>query len=612
MKKKEILDCTLRDGSYVLNFNFSLLDTFLITKVLFESGINYVEIGHGLGLGASKNKKIKKSLHNDNDYISVSNLAKVSKLNKIGCFCFSRNVTNKDFDNAKKNGLNFIRFAFEIKNLTKLKKDIIYCKKIGLEVHLNLIKTYKYSLLEIKNILKKIDKLDINYLYIVDSSGGMTNLEIEKYIKFIKNKINKSIGIGFHGHNNLGLANSNCIIALNNGASIVDTSMLGMGRGAGNAITESVVAYLMREKYLRKIDITKILNFIKNYLVKIFPQKYLVENVLMGKSYFHDSEIEKLKKLSKKNKVNYLNALNKISFRKGINQKQLNIKYLNDKKSIKNILDKNNFFENERLLSNVYEDISSFKKDLIAQSLKINSPNILTVCRGKRLEFKIYKEMELVIGHIVSPSTKKDDEILKFFKSFNIFFDTDIKRKNYFNYSEIEVNLKACKDVLNIKKYKFIKFHGSFNKDFLNSFDIYPLNKKEKKGIYIVNKQIRKITKNSDLLLLNNVNINISKNLNVNIIKPNYGLVLASEVKRLLELNKTNFKYKKRIKINKNLFVIEKGNIGKENDIVVDSILSPNFLIGQSDGRGGIKRKFKIDRLSKIEILNWIYQSSIK
>ena len=59
MKKIEILDCTLRDGSYVLDFNFSLLDTYLITKVLFESGVNYVEIGHGLGLGASKKKKYK-------------------------------------------------------------------------------------------------------------------------------------------------------------------------------------------------------------------------------------------------------------------------------------------------------------------------------------------------------------------------------------------------------------------------------------------------------------------------------------------------------------------------------------------------------------------------
>lgn len=102
MRKTQILDCTLRDGSYVLDFNFSLLDTYVITKVLFESGINYVEIGHGLGLGASKKKNIKNSLHSDDEYIKISNLAKQKNENKIGCFCFSKNVKNKDFHFAKK------------------------------------------------------------------------------------------------------------------------------------------------------------------------------------------------------------------------------------------------------------------------------------------------------------------------------------------------------------------------------------------------------------------------------------------------------------------------------------------------------------------------------
>ena len=49
----EILDCTLRDGSYVLNQNFNQFETSLITKVIFESGINYVEVGHGIGIGAN-------------------------------------------------------------------------------------------------------------------------------------------------------------------------------------------------------------------------------------------------------------------------------------------------------------------------------------------------------------------------------------------------------------------------------------------------------------------------------------------------------------------------------------------------------------------------------
>ena len=56
MNKIEILDCTLRDGSYVIDNHFSKSDTSIISSILFNSGINYLEVGHGLGLGASSKK----------------------------------------------------------------------------------------------------------------------------------------------------------------------------------------------------------------------------------------------------------------------------------------------------------------------------------------------------------------------------------------------------------------------------------------------------------------------------------------------------------------------------------------------------------------------------
>ena len=76
-------------------------------------------------------------------------------------FLFSNNVTNKNFHFAKKSGLDFIRFAYEKNNFIKIKKDIEYCKKVGLEVHLNLIKTYQYSLPDLRSILKKLISLEL-------------------------------------------------------------------------------------------------------------------------------------------------------------------------------------------------------------------------------------------------------------------------------------------------------------------------------------------------------------------------------------------------------------------------------------------------------------------
>ena len=615
MKKSQILDCTLRDGSYVLNFNFSLIDTFLISKVLFESGINYVEIGHGLGLGASKIKKIKNSLYSDNDYIKISNLAKVSKKNKIGSFCFSNHVSYKNFDEAKKSGLNFIRFAFEKNNFTKIKKDINYCKQIGLEVHLNLIKTYKYTKNQFEMIIENINQLNIDYLYIVDSSGGMTGKEVKSYIKSARKKLLKKIKIGFHGHNNLGIANSNCVAALENGAEIVDTSMLGMGRGAGNAITESVAAYLIREKYVKEIDLKKILFFIRNYLLKIFPQKYLIENVLMGKSYFHDSEIEVLKDFSKKNKINYLSALDKISFKKGFNKKKIkkDIFKINNVSKIKdNYFSQKKLIGNEKLLPRKFSNFDDFKKNLVAQSLKLNAKKVITICRGKLRDFKIYNEFGLALGHIVSESRIVDKQIIKKFKDFNIFFDKNLNKENFYNYSEEEIKIKACMDVINLKKYKIIKFVGNFEKDFKYRINQIKTSSVSNKILYILNdNKIPKINKRCDALILSNIKKSDVTNNKINFIKPNYGIVLAGEVKRILQLKSSKESYKRRVKINKNLYIIEKGTFGKEGDIVVDDILNPHNIIGQSNGLGGIKKELIINSSAKKQILDWIYNLSV-
>ena len=78
MNKAEILDCTLRDGSYILNYNFNQFETTLISKLLFNSGINYVEVGHGVGIGA--NKKNSNSFCTDEKYIESASSVKKNKI----------------------------------------------------------------------------------------------------------------------------------------------------------------------------------------------------------------------------------------------------------------------------------------------------------------------------------------------------------------------------------------------------------------------------------------------------------------------------------------------------------------------------------------------------
>ena len=99
---------------------------------------------------------------------------------------------------------------------------------------------------------------------------------------------------------------------------------------------------------------------------------------------------------------------------------------------------------------------------------------------------------------------------------------------------------------------------------------------------------------------------------NLRYIKPNYALVLSTEVKRILNYSSVFQNSLGRIKINKNLFVVSKGVVGKKNDIVVDNNLTPNRIIGQSDGFGGIKEKINLNEVSRKHLIEWMYNLNIK
>ena len=440
----------------------------------------------------------------------------------------------------------------------------------------------------------------------------MKTSELINYIKAVKKVMNKNIKIGFHGHNNLGIANANCIAAIENGVSIVDTSMLGMGRGAGNAITESLAAYMQREKIIKNLDIKKMLNFIKNYLSKIFPQKNLIENVLIGKSYFHDSEIDKLKNISKKNKMNFLSLLDKISFRKGINENKILGK--NNLKNKDNLYSNFNYLtqDNKLILEN-FTSINNFKKNLNAQIKKVDCEKILTICRGKKFKMNIYNEAEIIVGHIVSENLKMDNKIIKKFKDYKIFFDEEINRNQSFSYSEEEVKEKACLDIIKSKTYSSIKFIGKFKNDFKYKIKKNLRLNNKANLIYFINRnKIPKLNKNADIVMLQDkMKIDYTEN-NLRYIKPNYALVLSTEVKRILNYSSAFQNSLSRVKINKNLFVISKGVVGKKNDIVVDNNLTPNRIIGQSDGFGGIKEKINLNEVSRKHLIEWMYNLNIK
>ncbi|GAA4666795.1 hypothetical protein GCM10023347_19390 [Streptomyces chumphonensis] len=233
LEKAEILDATLRDGSYAVDFQ---LDEKFVSELLGrldETPIGKVEIGHGIGFEAERcgikacNIDLERWCE-----IARSELTSTS----WGMFAqpeFSRLSTLAELCDA---GMSFVRIGMEPERVPDHVDYIERATETCGEVYLNLMKTSATPAEELPGLLRDVTPA-IAGLYVVDSYGSMLPNDVRRYVTVAKECFPV---VGFHGHDNLGMANANSITAFEAGASIADGCLDGIGRGAGNAETESL------------------------------------------------------------------------------------------------------------------------------------------------------------------------------------------------------------------------------------------------------------------------------------------------------------------------------------------------------------------------------------
>ncbi|MBD3843004.1 MAG: 4-hydroxy-2-oxovalerate aldolase, partial [Campylobacterales bacterium] len=289
-----VLDTTLRDGSYVVDFQFSKEDTKNITQTLESFEIPYIEIGHGLGLGAYRLNSYS-SICTDEEY--MSSIRKHDSKIKYGIFFIPGIGDYSDIDLAIKHNIDFIRIGTNINESEKGLEYIKYAKSKGLMVAANFMKSYAVDVDEFVRRASEVSNAGADFVYLVDSAGGMMPDEVQKYIKKAVESCNCEIG--FHGHNNLTLAVANSLAAIEAGATIIDSSLQGLGRDGGNASTEVLLSILMQKKLINKKNINALLDYsevnilplLKNTGVKAMP-------LISGLSLFHSGFYTKIKDIA--------------------------------------------------------------------------------------------------------------------------------------------------------------------------------------------------------------------------------------------------------------------------------------------------------------------------
>lgn len=302
-EKVELLECTLRDGSYTIDFSFTKEQTYNIVKRLDELGFKYIEVGHGVGLGASK-PEIGVATETDETYIKAAKEAASNA--KIAAFFIPTIGTLEDIKIAQKAGLDVLRIGTNISEYYLGIEALEFAKELGMEVSWNLMKSYEVSSKEFKRIAKKVNDLGADTVVLVDSAGAMLPEDINEYLTDITEFISEA-KIGFHCHNNLGLSVSNVLEAINCGATIIDTSIGGMGRSAGNVQTEIIVHMLQKKGFLNEIDIFKLMEFAKKEIFPImnYTQGNTTQDIACGIGRLHSSFLPIVEKVAKKYNIQF-------------------------------------------------------------------------------------------------------------------------------------------------------------------------------------------------------------------------------------------------------------------------------------------------------------------
>jgi|Deesub1362A_J573_1020465.scaffolds.fasta_scaffold01646_10 4-hydroxy-2-oxovalerate aldolase len=299
MKKKKpiILDVTIRDGSYVNNFQFTVEDVRKIISGLEEAGIDLIEVGHGVGLGAAE-AGYGLAAATDEEYLSIA--SETAQKAKLVTMILPGIGDIRLMELAAKYGMYLIRIAPNVTEVDSARPYVEEAKKLGLKTSINLLKTYLVSTQEMVDIAKKAEDFGADIIYLVDSAGGMTPEDTKERVKALVSAL--SIPVGFHGHNNISLAQANAITAVRAGATYIDTSLCGMGRSGGNVQTEVFAGFLLQERYPLNIDLLKLLEVADKIVKPLMPYQQGIdaEDFLYGYAQLHSSFEKLIKRFSKK------------------------------------------------------------------------------------------------------------------------------------------------------------------------------------------------------------------------------------------------------------------------------------------------------------------------
>lgn len=265
MKKIKFIDATLRDGNHALKQQIGLDTVKHYCRGMDGSGIEAVIVGHGNGLGASS---LQVGIAKESDEDLLRTARKELKSTKLGAYLIPGFGTIKDnIDPAIEYGVDLFKIGCHCTEADTTRQHIEYVKFMDKAAYGILMMYHLATTDIILEEAKKMQSYGADGVILMDSAGASTPELVKKTISTLSGALD--IEIGFHAHNNLGLAVANTYIAIQEGATIIDGTLRGLGAGAGNCPIEVIASLLQKEQYALDIDIYKLFDVSKEIVAPL-------------------------------------------------------------------------------------------------------------------------------------------------------------------------------------------------------------------------------------------------------------------------------------------------------------------------------------------------------
>ena len=256
MHKLLIHDVTLRDGSHAVAHQLNARQVAAYAAAADKAGIPVIEVGHGNGLGAS-------SLQVGESFLPDSEMLRIARENitrsKLGVFIIPGFATiNKDLKPALEAGADVVRVAAHCTEADVTARHISYAREKGKDVYGVLMMTHMASKETLTEEALKMESYGAQGVILMDSAGAYLQKDVTEKVSALAKAL--TIPVGFHAHNNLGLAVANSVAAAEAGASIIDGSARGFGAGAGNTPIELLIGVLEKMGFSTGVDLYQVLD----------------------------------------------------------------------------------------------------------------------------------------------------------------------------------------------------------------------------------------------------------------------------------------------------------------------------------------------------------------